>query len=174
MLRVQKTVGFLANIAIIVLIALLCVAGYKKYVLRSDRVSASHSLRIGARISLPETEWASSRQTLLLVLKEDCKFCNESMPFYRNLVQSVANNKGLRLIAIMLNDPAEIRRYLSANQLDILDVRQVASRTLDIRATPTLIVVDNQGRVTRSWVGKLTGEQEQELFSQLKKESVPQ
>lgn len=41
----------------------------------------------GIKISLPELGWDTNQKTLLSVLQKGCKFCPESMPFYKNLVE---------------------------------------------------------------------------------------
>jgi len=49
----------------------------------------------------------------------------------------------------------------------ISDVRQAALSSLGARGTPTLILVNNNGIITDSWVGMLSPEKEAEVWTRL-------
>ena len=58
----------------------------------------------------------------------------------------------------------ETVKYLKGLGVAIEDVRQARFRNLDIEGTPTLILVDQDGRVESKWLGKLSPQREVEVF----------
>jgi hypothetical protein len=50
-------------------------------------------------------------------------------------------------------------------KIPVSDVRQAAFSTLRVAGTPTLLLVDRAGRVTRTWVGKLRPDAENDVFA---------
>jgi hypothetical protein len=52
------------------------------------------------------------------------------------------------------------------------DVKQVPLNTLGVRATPTLLLVNDTGVVTDVWVGRLQPDQEAQVLTALEKKIV--
>lgn len=99
--------------------------------------------------------------TLLLVLSSTCRYCHESLPFYRELV---AERKGIQVIAGSAESPEAFSRYLSTANLPVdKAVQMERSEWSSVSATPTLIVIDRNGRVSAAWVGLLSDEQQAEV-----------
>ncbi len=113
-------------------------------------------------------DWAKSNRTLLLVLQEGCHFCSESAPFYQRLARETAQLSGVHLVAVLPQDVAEGTKYLNSLGVPIQDVRQARLDAMRVAGTPTLILIDDKGVVTNSWVGKLSGEKEAEVLNQLR------
>lgn len=44
---------------------------------------------VGKTISLPGHHFPAQRDTLVLVVSTSCHFCNESLPFYRQLIAQI-------------------------------------------------------------------------------------
>ena len=59
---------------------------------------------------------------------------------------------------------AEPERYLSGEGLQCDDVRQAPIGKTGAAGTPTLLLVDQDGIVKRTWVGKLTSDKEREAL----------
>jgi hypothetical protein len=107
------------------------------------------------------------RTAVVLVLHSQCRFCTDSMPFYRTLKER-ANMPGsrFRLQVVGIEPPRVLSEYLSRHALDSVPV--TSQLTLGgIRATPSLVVVDTHGRVVRSWSGQLNRSQTDTLWSLL-------
>lgn len=171
-----KKTELLANIAIIVVALLLGGVLVKRYLLNSGDASDSQNsvLRIpaGSKVSLPEIDWAKSDRTLLLVLSKGCHFCSESAPFYQRLVRDTSGRGDVRLVAVLPQDVNEGRKYLNELGVPIDEIKQSTLESLSVGGTPTLILVDNKGAVTDSWVGKLLPDKESEVLDRLQGNKV--
>jgi hypothetical protein len=120
---------------------------------------------VGKAISLPDTDWKKSDQTLVLALSTTCHFCSESAPFYKEVIQKRKGNT--RLIAVLPQSVEAGRKYLADLGITVDDVRQAPPSSLGVRGTPTLLLVNKDGVVTSSWVGKLQPEKELEVMARL-------
>jgi len=60
--------------------------------------------------------------------------------------------------------------YLKKLGVGINDVRQVSMSEVGLRGTPTLILVDNSGKVANVWAGVLPVDKENEVLGQLQSE----
>jgi peroxiredoxin len=159
----------LANIAIIVVAVLVGVVLVKNYLLSNGAESNPPArIKAGDKISLQDVDWAKAEQTVLLALSKDCHFCTESAGFYRQLIQESNQNTAFRIIAISAQEPDEVKGYLNQLGLSINEVRQASLPTLNIMATPTIVLMDNKGAVKRAWFGKLPADKETEVLNELR------
>jgi thioredoxin-related protein len=113
---------------------------------------------------------AGADRALVLALSPTCHFCNDSMPFYKQLVDQ-RNQKGsaVKVIAAVPKDEAksdEEKNFASHGlQPDALVAVDFAK--IKVPGTPTLFLVDNQGKVLDVWVGKLDESREREVLARL-------
>jgi thioredoxin-related protein len=121
---------------------------------------------IGSKVAIDGIDWAQNRKTVVLALQKGCRFCTESASFYQRLTQA-ATSKGVKVVAVMPQSTAEGRDYLNSLAVPIADIRQTPLHLLNVNATPTLMLVDDKGQVTRSWVGKLPIDKEPEVLAML-------
>jgi hypothetical protein len=122
----------------------------------------------GATVSLPDVDWTTSKQTLVLALSKGCHFCTESAPFYQKLLRETAARKAVHFIAVFPREtPEEARAYLTELQLPITDIKQASLDSIGIRGLPTLVLVNQQGIVEESWVGRLAEDKQAEVLSKL-------
>jgi hypothetical protein len=111
---------------------------------------------------------AQSRLSAVVVVSNNCHFCVESAPFYRQLtaLQKTYPAETFQTVFLGMGGAADAEAFVSAHHLDARSVRatpeDVRSR---IPGTPTLILVDANGRVTSSWVGKLSAADENTVLS---------
>lgn len=165
-----KKIELIANLAIIA-VAILLSAILISLCLPSTPSKAviAESPRItpGTKLSLPGLAWDKGSQTLLIVLSTNCHFCTESAPFYQRLAQQKAKRQDLQLVAILPQSAGEAQKYLSAQGIAVDEIRQSAPNAVYARSTPTLILVDRNGSVIESWVGKLPPQKEEELLGRL-------
>jgi thioredoxin-related protein len=163
-----KKVELLANLAIIVVAALLAVVLVSRYLLPSRQqadVAEAKQVRAGTKLSLPGADWGHSDRTLLLVLSTTCRYCTESAPFYQRLAQEKSKRGGVRLMAVLPQSADVAQQYLADHGITVDQVKQAAPGAAYAKGTPTLILVDNTGSVVGSWVGKLPPEKEAEVLS---------
>lgn len=169
-----KKIELAANLAIILVAILIGIVFVKNYLLAPQSTPESRDYRVppGTKVSLPEVDWAQNGQTLLVVLKKECRYCAESAPFYQRLVRETAAQKGVRLVAVLPQEVSEGKEYLSSLDVPIDEVRQAELSALGVQGTPTLILVNGQGEVMESWVGKLPVEQETEVLKRIEEKTV--
>jgi peroxiredoxin len=165
--KIYQKVELITNIAIILVAILFGYFLIQKFLFPGQNQPAPpKEIAKGTKISLPEVNWQSNQKTLLLVMQKGCHFCTESMPFYKTLI-SKASEKGVKVIAVLPNSFEESNQYLKENGIQLQEVRQTPLKSVNVSGTPTLMLLNDQGEVSNSWVGKLFPEQEQEVINQL-------
>lgn len=167
MSNLYKRVELLTNIAIITVAVLLCVVLVKRYLLAPEAPAEVGSLAAGEKIPLADVDWQKGRQTLLIVLSQECHYCAESVPFYQRLAKEARSRGDIQLVAVMPQSPDEGQKYLDELGVPIKEVKQAPLSAIKVRGTPALILVDGKGLVVDAWVGKLPSEQEAEVLSKL-------
>ncbi|MFN2453853.1 MAG: peroxiredoxin family protein [Pyrinomonadaceae bacterium] len=171
MVTLYKRIELLANIAIIAIALLIGTILVKNYFFgHSDQLSPQ--IAVGTKISLPETDWSKSKQTMLVVLQKGCHFCAESAQFYQRMAKETAGRNDVRLVAVLPQQPSESRQYLNDLSIPIEEVKQASLSSVGVRGTPTLILVDDKGAVIDSWIGKLPASKESEVASRLQRSTL--
>ena len=106
----------------ITLIGLACVIGYNFWQTQRIRDQAPPaSIKAGDLLpSLPGFEWNAHDRTLVLVLETGCRYCEESIPFYRRLVElQESNQTDAHLVAIFPDDQSTVRQFVETQRLTI-------------------------------------------------------
>lgn len=102
-------------------------------------------------------------RTLVIVTSSSCHFCRESLPFYRRLAPSLkAGNT--RLVALSWEPPAENRAFLARNGVNVDVADSLRRFDIDVTGTPVLILADQEGKVLKSWIGKLDSSSENDVL----------
>jgi hypothetical protein len=161
----SKRIEACANLAIIlVTVAIFAVLGKQEFF--AKRQSTLQPVSIGSKLSLPGLNWSSKPAHLLLAVQEGCHFCSGSAEFYRKLSTALAGSD-IHLVAVLPQEVAEGKKYLSGLGVDITDVRRGSLSDLGITGVPTLVLVDSLGTVKNVWPGKLSPEREAEVLKTL-------
>ena len=169
MKNLRDRVELAANIIIIVTVLVCGGILISRYVPGGKRGNdAGRSLRAGANIEMQGVDWGSSHKTFVLAVAPGCDFCAESAPFYRFLSSAVEKNEHLRLIAISPDSSNDPEDYLRQIGVKPNEVKKVSFKAIGIRGTPTLLVADPKGSISKMWVGKLNEVQEAEVLSELR------
>lgn len=169
----SKRIELFANIAIIVVAALLCVVLVKSYLLPADGRKQSgeaemrRGLERGDTVAVPSIDWRKNGKTLLLALSTTCHFCTQSASFYQRVVKERGD---AQMVALLPQPVGEGQAYLKQLGVSVADVRQVSLVKLGLSGTPTLVLVDGDGVVTDVWVGALAPSREDEVISRLRGE----
>lgn len=159
-----------ANIATVGVALLLSMVLVKNYVLPTASPQGAGPARpagsvlVGTDMSkrIPDVNWKANGRTLVFVLSTHCHFCTESAPFFRELRGRAG--KGIRLIGVLPQPVAESEKYLSGEGVHLDEIRQIPLEKTGAIGTPTLLLVSNDGKVERTWVGKLAPEQQDEAM----------
>ncbi|MCM3871403.1 MAG: redoxin family protein [Pyrinomonadaceae bacterium] len=168
MRNLHQKVQFLANIAIIVVAFSLggvLVSRYALPIFHQTKNVEDPRIEPGMKLSLSGVDWNKSDKTLLMVLSTNCRYCTESAPFYQRVARQKVGHNNVKLIAVLPQSSGEAQQYLSTHGITVDETRQSVPRAVYARATPTLIVVDKNGSVIESWVGKLPPEKEAEVIN---------
>ncbi|MDQ3820673.1 MAG: hypothetical protein M3362_23730 [Acidobacteriota bacterium] len=112
--------------------------------------------------------WKGNRRTLLLVLRDGCHFCTDSADFYRRLAKDDAALSHTKLVAVLPGSVEDSRRYLGGLGVPVEQIRQSPLGSLGVSGTPTLLLVNDKGTVTKSWVGQLRADKEAEVVNALR------
>jgi hypothetical protein len=118
------------------------------------------------KLSISGVDWAKNGQTLVLAISSTCHYCSESAPFYQRLARERGD---IRMLAVLPQPVEEGRRYLEKLGVEVDDVKQASLASMGVSGTPTLILVNKDGAVENSWVGKLPTVQETEVLGSLQK-----
>jgi thioredoxin-related protein len=164
----------LANVAII----LVAIVALVVLIPRAIEIIHPHPNPMEARAPQPGEQLpalkaimpAGADRALVIAVQPLCHFCNESLPFYKQLMEQ-RNQKGsaVKVIAAVPNAGAredELKRFQAAGaQPD--GVVQADFNSIKVPGTPTVMLVDRTGKVLAVWVGKLEESKEQEVLKRL-------
>ncbi len=117
----------------------------------------------GTKLSLRNVDFGKSEKNLVLVLSTSCKYCTESLPFYRRLTEQNAAERKLNIVAAFSQEPPEASKYLIKNEISVDQVVKAEAAEIRVRGTPTLILTDRNGIVLDLWAGKLSPGMENEV-----------
>lgn len=118
---------------------------------------------IQAGTSFPGVPAAGGRTTLVIYLSPACRFCQESMPFYRKLSSRVQQSATTKLAFPIRGDRTAFKSYLSTNGLDPESASDLPI-VPGIVGTPSVVSVSS-GMISGSWSGRLSPQQEEKLLS---------
>jgi hypothetical protein len=162
-----------ANAATFVVAVLLSVVLVKTYLVPQPKLTptvnaAAPELSPGKNMDahLLGVDWAKNHRTLVIVISTACHFCKDSLPFYRKLDTPAA---GVKMVAVLPQPVTEARQYLDNAGVHVDDIRQIALSKIGVRATPTLLLVNDAGIVTDVWVGRLEPEKETQVLSAIER-----
>jgi thioredoxin-related protein len=169
MSKLNQKVELAANVLIIVAAVLLVGVIVQRYFFDKS-TTANQPVRvqptIGKQVNLPDENWSAHPKTVVLALQTTCRYCHESAPFYKRLIES-AKGKNIKFVAVFPQAVEESAAHLNQLGLTGLDVKQAPVSQLDASGTPTLILTNEKGEVTNYWVGKLAPDKETEVINKL-------
>lgn len=107
--------------------------------------------------------------SLLLVLRDGCKYCDASMPFYQRIAEVGRKALGRLEVVASCLDPTDVcKAYLTRHNVGVKSV-SVRGETLKIGGTPTLILIDERGLIEAVWSGQLAPSREDEVLAAIGK-----
>jgi len=112
------------------------------------------------------------KRWLVMVLSTECHFCVESIPFHQELVKEARNSGDIGLIAVFPQTRPEVEQYEASHQFfpDTV-MTDVGLNQLQVRGTPTLLLVDQHGTVLKHWEGRLPEGKQKDVRTELGKKS---
>lgn len=157
----ENRLQVLANAAIVLVAILTVLALLAK---RDPPKNRTEPSAVGTTLDLP-VNWSANKRTLVLALRTDCRYCTESTHFYRSLrTKQEASEASPKLVAVFPQSVEEARAYLSSHGIKLDQVLHGSLSKMGVQGTPTLMLTDEQGKVTKVWRGKLRTRGEDEVF----------
>jgi hypothetical protein len=157
----------------VVVIALACVIGY--YFWQARRTTQSplpDSVKAGDQLpGLLAYNWKAHDHTLVLALRNGCHFCEASMPFCRKLADLEKSKQiDAHLIAVLPDEATAVRQLEQTQELAVEALPGVDLSQVKVDGTPTLLLVDRQGRVPKVSIGQLAAAGEADVIAVLSKQ----
>jgi thiol-disulfide isomerase/thioredoxin len=120
-------------------------------------------------LGLGEYRWDSNRATLVIALRSGCPYCEASMGLYGRISELW---KGHALEAYPLVLYPDSTKEVNAEIRDLRQLTNVDYVRMGVGSTPTLLLIDSQGRVLRKWTGQLTSQTEEGFLSTVRSRSA--
>jgi thioredoxin-related protein len=160
-----------ANVAIIVVCAIASFVLIRNQFFPPAPPAPPGAVKEGERLdALRSVVPAGAERTVVLAVSPQCHFCNESMPFYKRLLDK-RNRAGssTRFVAAVPTTQArdEEAKTFAASGIKPDALVQVDFHALKVPGTPTLMLVDRDGKVLGVWVGKLDERRERDILARL-------
>lgn len=172
MSKAKSALEYTTNVALIVVCFLLVLffVKHRDLLLQGKSQTPGPVLTGTVLTPLSEYSWNEHNKTLVLALQIGCRFCEVSMPFYKRLVELRQSDRThAYLLAIMPNDNAAAVRQLEASGVDVPCICGRPLSSIHVSQTPTLLLVNAQGRIEREWVGQLSPSGEEQVIAELQK-----
>ena len=163
----MKYLDRIANIAIIVAVVVFLVfvvrGDFAWHKLPQSAAQAPLQNLAGTTVTLPSVRLPRDRSSLFLVVSTQCHFCQDSLPFYKEL--TAKSHGRLNIIAVLPQPQAEARKFLYNAGVKPDQVVTAPLDALGVRGTPTVLLVDGSGRVKQAWPGELDRQGQQNLLA---------
>jgi len=105
----------------------------------------------GDRVDVPAAWYAQAPHTLIVFARASCSACERAQPFLKSVVAKM-DGKGSAVMAHPDGAPADDQKF--ARSLGVTDDHIFLTMPgLRVRATPTMVLVDRQGKVIGAWEG---------------------
>ena len=175
----KSTLDTVANIAIILVCAIAAVVLVRnQFVPKAQAPGGMPQVEKGEQYDqLKAVVPAGSNRALVVAVSPGCHFCNDSIPFYKNLIdQRNQKNSDVKFIAAVpaSEKPEEAQKLVAEETQKFAaggaqpdGMVNVDFAAIKVPGTPTLMLVDNTGKVLDVWVGKLDPKAEQKVLKLL-------
>ena len=172
--KTKSTLDTVANIAIIIVCVIAAFILIRNHFFNQNQAGGGPrppEIEAGEQYdALGQVVPAGADRALVVALAPGCHFCDESMPFYKRLVDE-RNQKGsnVKVIAAVSQEAAKApeQEKLTAAGVNPDGLVVLNFDSVKLRGTPTILLVDNQGEVHEVWVGKQPSSGEEEILEAL-------
>jgi hypothetical protein len=148
---------------VILIVALIGVGGYTalhgaRLISSLSNVQADPELPGNYRIGdvlpgLPGIDFGAAPVTVMAVIRSGCRYCTESMPLYRELIETYGVTGQATFVAVCLDSLEVCRQYLRRHRVEMTAIAVDSRTSLQVTGTPTLILADRSARVKGVWLG---------------------
>ena len=118
---------------------------------RPAAAAAAAAYRTGQVVDVPADWYQSSPYTVVLFARAACGPCQTAQPFFKQLVTDL---KGRAAVVLVGGDDDREGDVGYGRSLGLKDTGiQMAPEGLKVRATPTLVLVNQRGEILGAWEG---------------------
>jgi hypothetical protein len=167
---IQRITEFAANLALVIAVAV----GVTVWLRRPNTAGPSHNTSVagpvsqystlGTQIVLPGVDWSAHKATLVVAISSACHYCVASTPFYSAITHST---HVAPIVVVMPQGEQDAQTFLSKHAISPRNVVSANLASIQVNATPTLLLVSSSGIVTKEWVGELTNTQRHDVIQSL-------
>ncbi len=167
----KSTLDTVANIAIILVCAIAAVVLVRNQFFPPEPPPRPGQAEKGETLAaLKQALPAGTQRAMVVALSPTCHFCNESMPFYKKLIEE--RNSKSSPVKVIAAVPSEAAKAEEAKKFAEAGVQPDQMVTMDFSAikvpgTPTVLHVDNNGKILDVWVGKQDSGGERQILKAL-------
>lgn len=167
--KLKSFIEAASNIAVVVVAVVVLASFARSYLRATPRVVLQGGLLKGSQFpQLPGVDFRKSQKTLLVAMDSKCDYCSESLPFYKNLADSLrGRSNDARMIAVFPSAEEETKRYAQQSQLNVDTIFGLDFKMLNLSALPAMILIDNNGRLLDFWIGKPSKDTEKQILNRL-------
>lgn len=161
-----------ANI-VVLLVALVVLGNFAWVYLakqqKQPNMRIEGGLRKGSAFSLiPSVDYAKSTQTLVIALSSRCDHCNESIHFFKQLLEANTGKSDLtRIVAVFPEKLEEVLSYITQHQFDINPISGIDHKALSLPGTPSVVLINSEGKILNFWIGKPSKVAEKEIMESI-------
>jgi hypothetical protein len=125
-------------------------------------------VRIGQLVNIPEVR---GRATLLLELSPSCPHCVANEQLYKRLkdLPQIRSGRVQIVIAMASPDPEPAQVFVDRDSIPgrLIVANGADNFTFPFYVTPTLLLLDQEGKIVKMWVGELHGDSETAFINAL-------
>jgi hypothetical protein len=134
---------------------------------RPTRGQLESKLR-GEVVSNPEFLPGSNPFSCVLALSTHCPFCEQNVAFYQKISTRRPSNN-FQLVGAFPQPQSEAVEYLRKRGIAADRVISLSLGDLRVEATPTILLIGQQGQTIGAWVGALDQARQNEVLEMLSK-----
>jgi hypothetical protein len=157
---VANSVTVLAGLAVIYFIVSAVVTGHS-----NTRVERTSHTMVGwskgaSAPRLSGITYSSAEHTLLIAASSSCHYCQLSRPFYERVLEFSAKRNHLQVITVFPTTDSNVDLFLKEGNLVSPHVVRADFKSIHVKGTPTLLLVDRSGHIQDFWIGALRESEE--------------
>ena len=168
-IRGARSLRFRARVldALIVFIAIWTAWQFFASPRRSASINRLPPIQLKSTLTLPGIDWSRAPRHIVLAMTLSCKFCQSSADLYKRLSEWVSAHPEFSFIVVAPESESGLKQWMMAK--GVLNYSHVKENfhLRGFRYTPTIVLVDQSGAVTDMVVGKMSADEEDELFNRL-------
>ena len=125
-------------------------------------------VKIGEAVKLPGFTPGSAKLTFVIVMSSGCTYCLHDLPLYRRISAARSSSGGmLHLVAVLPEKASAAAEFLRSSGVSTDNLLSLAPLDVGVQMVPTLLLLDENGKLKRYWVGELNQEHEREVLAAL-------